>query len=107
MTLTAPPATVEITWVDHRTPFPSRFSYQAILSSSTEAERASMSPSPSTSAAKTERALRADVVITCCGPKLPAPSRFSYQAILLSCADADRVSRSPSPSMSAAYTHQA
>ncbi len=95
---------VEITWRDPKLPSPSRFSYQAILSSSIDAESTSMSPSPSRSAAKTENAPSAAVVITCCGPKLPAPSRFSYQAILSSSWDADRTSRSPSPSRSAAKT---
>src|SRR5262245_39228897 len=107
MTLTAPLATVEMTFSFQAVPDPFRFSYQAILSSFTEAERASMSPSPSTSAANTERASSADRLITCCGPKLPAPSRFGYHAILSSCAEADRVSRSPSPSTSAAKTDQA
>jgi hypothetical protein len=41
-----------------------RFSYQAILSSYAEVERTSMSPSPSRSAAKTDTAAFARVVMT-------------------------------------------
>ena len=50
------------------------------------AESTSGSPSPSRSAAKTERHRPAAVVITCCGPKsaLASSRRFSYQAILSS-----------------------
>src|SRR5205809_311046 len=43
---------------------PPLFSYQAILRSKDEAERTSVSPSPSTSAAKTDRAPFASVAIT-------------------------------------------
>ena len=45
--------------------------------------------------------------ITRCGPKLPAPSMFSYQAILSSRLDAERMSMSPSPSTSAPKTDRA
>ncbi len=58
------------------------FSYQAILSSSSDAERTSVSPSPSTSAANTLMAPFAAVVMMC-WVKFWLPS-FSYQAILLS-----------------------
>ena len=95
---------MEITCWLPKLPAPSVFSYQAILSSSLEAERTSRSPSPSRSAAKTEWAASAAVEITCWLPKLPAPSVFSYQAILSSSAEAERTSRSPSPSTSAAKT---
>ncbi len=75
----------------------------------TEAERTSRSPSPSTSAAKTDRAPSAAVEITCCASEAaPRPCRaFSYQAILSSNGEAERTSRSPSPSTSAAKTERA
>ena len=58
------------------------FSYQAILSSIDDAESTSVSPSPSTSAAKTERAPSALVeMIRCVKTWLPL---FSYQAIMSS-----------------------
>ena len=44
------------------------------------------------------------VEITCSLPKLPSPSVFSYQAILSSPQEAERTSRSPSPSKSVAKT---
>ena len=56
--------------------------YQAILSSENEAERTSRSPSPSTSAAATERAFLAAVEMDW-ALKFWLPS-FLYQAILLS-----------------------
>ena len=80
-------------------------SYHAILSSLKDAERTSRSPSPSTSAAYTENAPSAAVVISC-AVKLSAPS-FSYHAILLPNCKAERTSISPSPSTSAAYTDRA
>ena len=61
-------------------PCPSVFSYHAILSSDDDAETTSVSPSPSRSAAKTDRGAFAEAVMTCCGPKLPIPSVFSYHA---------------------------
>ena len=58
------------------------FSYQAILSSDDDALRTSMSPSPSTSAAKTVAGPRAVVVMSWgVNDSLPL---FSYQAIVLS-----------------------
>ena len=48
------------------------FSYQAIVSSSIDAESTSMSPSPSTSAANTDWAPSAPAEITFCPPKWPS-----------------------------------
>ena len=62
------------------------------------------SPSPSTSAAKTDWAPSAAVEISCCAVNAPWPSVFSYQAILSSSQDAESTSVSPSPSTSAAKT---
>ena len=81
-----------------------RFSYQAIVSSSADAEIISISPSPSISAAKTDLAPSALVAITLVvqlGFALPS---FSYQAIVSSRYDAERISISPSLSISAAKT---
>ena len=47
-----------------------------------DAESTSRSPSPSRSAQCTDGHQPTCVVITRCGPKLPCPSVFSYQAIL-------------------------
>ena len=82
------------------------FSYQAILSSMTEADTTSRSPSLSISAAQTEWAPSAEVVMVL-AVKLgsEAPS-FSCQAILSSLYEADNTSRSPSLSMSAAQTER-
>ena len=80
------------------------FSYQAMVSSCAEADTISISPSPSISAAKTEVAETADVVISSAvqvGFALPS---FSYQAMVLSFEEADKMSISPSPSISAANT---
>ena len=93
-----------MTRCDPKVPAESTFGYHAILSSFCEAETTSVSPSPSMSAAKTDRAPSAASVMICWGPKLPSPSRFSYQAILSSLFDAERTSRSRSPSRSAANT---
>ena len=82
-----------------------KFLYQAILSSIEEADRTSISPSPSISTAYTERATSALVVMVR-EVKLSEPS-FSYQAILSSLTEADRTSMSPSPSRSTAYTERA
>jgi hypothetical protein len=76
------------------------FSYQAIVSSFAEADSTSRSPSPSTSAANTEDAPSAVVVIgwaVNAGGEAPS---FSCQAIVSSFADATSTSRSPSPSTS-------
>ena len=64
-----------------------------------------MSPSLSTSAAKTEKALSALVEMVR-AVKLSEPL-FSYQAILSSSAEADNTSISPSLSTSAAKTEKA
>ena len=64
-----------------------------------------MSPSPSTSAANTDRAALAAVEMIC-SVKFCLPS-FSYQAIVSSWADAESTSMSPSPSTSAANTDSA
>src|SRR6185295_130322 len=100
-------ALVEIVWSAQEVPPPPTFSYQAILSSLIEAESASRSPSPSTSAAYTERAPLALVEIVCSVQEVPPPPTFSYQAILSSCSDAESASRSPSPSTSATRTEKA
>ena len=78
------------------------FSYQAILSSSELAESTSISPSESTSIAKTSLVYPALVVIFL-AVKLSDPL-FSYQAILSSIVEADRTSISPSESRSIAKT---
>ena len=63
------------------------FSYQAILSSIQDAERTSVSPSPSTSVANTlSGAVRGGGDGVCAKFWLPS---FSYQAILSSKVDAD------------------
>src|SRR3954453_22512752 len=80
------------------------FSYQAILLSRKEADRTSRSPSPSTSAVVTELAPLAVVLMLRRVKDGTAAPSFSYQAILLSRKEADRTSRSPSPSTSAAAT---
>ena len=78
------------------------FSYQAILLSILDALTISRSPSPSMSAAKTERAPSADVVMVRAVKLGSAAPSFSYQAILSSLYEAERTSRSPSLSISAA-----
>ncbi len=78
------------------------FSYQAILSSLTEADKTSISPSLSTSIAKTDLASSAEVVMVR-AVKLSEPS-LSYQAILSSVSEADKTSISPSWSTSIAKT---
>ncbi len=70
-----------------------------------DAERTSVSPSPSTSAANTLKGPSAAVLMVW-GVKFWLPS-FSYQAILSSNAEAERTSVSPSPSTSAANTLRA
>ena len=56
-----------------------------------------MSPSPSTSAAKTEAAASAPVVIVRAVQAVPSPFVFSYQAILSSSIEAESASMSTSP----------
>ena len=77
------------------------FSYQAMVSSSWEAETISKSPSLSISATKTFLAPSAVVLISAAVQEgLAAPS-FSYQAIVLSPEEAETISKSPSLSISA------
>ena len=78
------------------------FSYQAMVSSRKEAETISISPSPSISAAKTELAPSALVAILAAAQVGSAAPLFSYQAMVSSSEEADTISISPSPSMSAA-----
>ena len=66
-----------------------------------------MSPSPSTSIAKTEVATPAVVEITCSVKLGGKPPSLSYHAILLSWSDAERTSVFPSPSTSMAKTETA
>ena len=83
------------------------FSYHAMVSSSADADTMSRSPSPSMSATKTERALEAFVAMSAAAHVgLAAPS-FSYHAMVSSTPDAETMSRSPSPSMSATTTEYA
>src|SRR5881296_1474208 len=105
----APLASVAITRAVNWGDVAPSLSYQAIVSPRNEAERTSMSPSPSTSAAKTEYAPSAEPVITVWpgNAALRWMVLFSYQAILSSTCDADRTSVSPSPSRSAANTQEA
>ena len=63
-----------------------------------------MSPSPSTSVAKTETAWSASNAITREVKVGGEPPSFSYHVILASNADAERTSVSPSPSTSVAKT---
>ncbi len=99
---------VEISCWGPNTPLP-KFSYQAILSSvggfvkTLEAERISISPSPSKSEVCTSCAPLAMVVTMFSILKFPPP-KFSYQDILLSFIEADNTSKSPSLSKSEAYT---
>ena len=80
------------------------FSYQAMVLSRAEAEIISISPSPSMSSAKTKNAPSALVAITFLVQVGFASPLFSYQAMVSSANEADRISISPSPSMSAAKT---
>ena len=102
----APLASVVMTWAV-KFSFPS-FSYQAILSSSSEADSTSMCPSPFRSLVYAEvRPLASHAAVMTWVIKLPLPS-FLYQAILLyqegelSYAFAEITSMLPSPSKSAA-----
>ena len=69
-----------------------------------EDDTISISPSPSISAAKTEFAPAALVAISAAVQVGFASPLFSYQAMVLSALEADRISISPSPSISAAKT---
>ena len=86
-------------------PRPSVFSNQVTLFSPNAAARTSLSPSLSKSAEYTNLANSVVVEMICWELKLPWPSVFSYQAILLSKAEAERTSLSPSPSISTAKTY--
>src|SRR5262245_43928948 len=85
-------------------PSPALFSYQATLSSTIDADRASRSPSPSTSPTATELAPSALVEMVCGVQALPSPAVFSYQATVSSALEAARASRSPSSSTSPTAT---
>ncbi len=78
--------------------------YHAILSSRYYAESTSVSPSPSTSVAKTDRVPLAVVEITRSVKVGGESPSLSYHAILSSICDAERTSVSPSPSTSVAKT---
>ena len=67
----------------------------------------SRSPSPSMSATNTDLAPDADVLISVAVQEGSAAPSFSYHAIVLSPLDAETISRSPSSSISAAYTSYA
>ena len=71
------------------------------MSSVAEAETISKSPSPSTSAIETSCAPSALVDITTVVNVGFAAPLFSYKAILSSPAEAETISKSPSPSISA------
>ena len=69
-----------------------------------EADIISISPSPSISAAKTEYAASALVAISEAAQVGSAAPLFSYHAMVSSRKEADTISISPSPSISAAKT---
>ena len=73
-----------------------------MVSSLEEADTMSISPSPSISAAKTDCGLSALVAITALVQEGSAAPLFSYQAMVSSLMEADIISISPSPSISAA-----
>ena len=77
------------------------FSYHAIVSSITEAETISRSPSPSISATWTSYAPSALVAITVLVNVGSAAPLFSSQPIVSSFSEAPTISKSPSPSISA------
>ncbi len=99
---------VAIVWWLQTVPSPVAFSCHAISSDEpsnvNEAETTSMSPSPSTSAARTERVNVIPVAIVWSVQSEPSPATFSCQP---TSSVAERTSRSPSPSTSAAWTHRA
>ena len=86
---------------------PPVFSYQRRKPFPVNAERTSVSPSPSTSAAKTELAPEAAVEITRSVKVGGVSPSLSYHAILLSPHDAERTSIFPSPFTSVAKTEVA
>ena len=73
-----------------------------MVSSLEEADRISISPSPSISAAKTDCAPSALVAISAAVQVGSAAPLFSYHAMVSSSKEADTISISPSPSISAA-----
>src|SRR6185436_20035155 len=89
-------------------PWPSRLAYHWTRGpdgAPAEADTTSRSPSPSKSPAATDHGSSAEVVTAVSAEKLPAPSRFSYQATSpVETSLAKSTSRSPSPSTSAGQT---
>ena len=100
----APSALVAISAAAHVGSAAPLFSYHAMVSSLTEADTISISPSPSISATKTENAPFAVVAISEAAHEGSEAPLFSYQAMVLSFKEADTISISPSPSISAANT---
>ena len=87
---------------------PPSFSYHTMLvSKKNDADRTSVSPSPSKSVAKTERVPSAAVETTRSVKLGGEPPSLSYHAILLPPSEAESTSVSPSPSTSVAKTDQA
>ena len=80
------------------------FSYHATVSSSIDTETISRSPSLSKSAKSILSAPSALVAISTAVKVGLASPLFSYQAIVLSIPEAETISRSPSPSISATFT---
>ena len=78
------------------------FSYPAIVSSLRDADRTSTSPSPSTSIAKTDKAVSASVVMKC--PSNDCEPSFSLHTMLSSKRSATSRSMEPSESTSIAKT---
>jgi hypothetical protein len=107
MAATAPSAEVVIVCVVQVGGDPPLFLYQAILSSAKLADKTSKSPSPSRSAANTEYACIAELVMTLRVQEIGDPPPFLYQAITLSLELADSTSTRPSLSTSAADTNWA
>ena len=83
------------------------FSNQSIASSSRAADTISKSPSPSMSATLRPRAPSTFVAISAAVQLGFAAPSCSYQAMVLSVSEAETISRSPSPSISATSTEYA
>ena len=81
-------------------------SYHATVSSIMLPEAASMSPSPSTSIAKTDMAPSASAEMVCFVKAVEVPS-FWYQLMALSPSSAESASTDPSPSTSMAKVEDA
>ena len=97
----APSAEVAMSAAVHEGLAAPSFSYHAMVSSFNPAETMSMSPSLSMSATWISYAPPAEVAMSAAVHEgLAAPS-FSYHAMVSSSRDAETMSRSPSPSMSA------